>query len=79
MVSIMTPTPSLSPQQRVVDLLLEREGSNLYDWLAARRAEGNSYETIAKKIWTLTDGEVDITYTTVRRWLIGLDLLEEAS
>lgn len=63
----------------MVDLLLEREGSNLIDWLSARRSERDSYETIARKLYVLTDGEVDVSYTTVKRWLQDLDLLEAAS
>ena len=70
---------NLSPQQRVVDLLLGQQGSNLKDWLAARRDENDSYETIAKKLWTLTAGEIDVSYTTVKRWLIDFDLLEAVS
>ncbi|HEX7099642.1 MAG TPA: hypothetical protein VF377_10405 [Acidimicrobiia bacterium] len=75
----MTRAASLSGKARIVDLLLEKQGSNLHDWLSDRRNEGDSYEMIAKKIWVLTDGEVDVTYTTIRRWLTDLDLLEEAS
>lgn len=75
----MAQPPVLKPQQRVVDLLLEQQGSNLRDWLAERREERDSYETIARKLWSLTDGEVSVSYTTIKRWLVDLDLLEEAS
>ena len=75
----MTQPTDLTSQQRVVDLLLEQQKSNLRDWMAARRDEEDSYETIAKKIYVLTDGEVDVSYTTIKRWLIDLDLLEAAS
>lgn len=60
---------SLTTQQRVIDLLLEREGSTLRAWLAARRDEHQSYETIAKQLYVLTNGEVSISYQTVKRWL----------
>ncbi|HLF43233.1 MAG TPA: hypothetical protein VJA46_06875 [Acidimicrobiia bacterium] len=70
---------SLTAQQRVVDLLLEKNGSTLKDWLSGRRAESTSYEDIAKQLYVLTDGEISISYTTVKRWLIDFDLLEVAS
>lgn len=71
--------PSLTETQRVADLLLEKQGSNLRDWLAEQRKSGGGYELIARELYLATSGEVSVSYQTVKRWLIDFDLLKEAS
>jgi hypothetical protein len=70
---------TLTSQQRVAYKHLAKHGSSLKEWMAAQRAEGASYDTIGRELWAVTGGEVAISYQTVKRWLIDLDLLEEAA
>lgn len=61
---------SNTPQIKIVNALLEATHSTTLDeFLAARRAEGLSYERIARDLHALTDGDVSVVGETVRRWI----------
>ena len=66
--------PDLTATARVVDLLLRDKGSTLEGWMSDQRSVGDSYETIAKKVYVLTSGEVDVTYQTIKRWVKDLQV-----
>lgn len=56
-----------TPGYRLADVLL---GGNFAERLNAWRSEGQSYEWIARELHRLTDGQVDVTFSTVRNWLV---------
>jgi hypothetical protein len=70
------PHPSTGTQ-RLADLLLQPDG--LKHYLETHRTQGDSFETIARSLYADTDGQVSITYTTVKRWLDDFGLLGVAS
>ena len=57
--------------QRLADHLL-KDGLRFY--LAEKRHQGASLEQIARDIYYDTDRQVEITFTTVRRWLEELEI-----
>ena len=69
----------LSTNQRMADALLRQRGSTLVDFLTAQKGIGASYESIAKELYVASNGSVDISYGTVKRWLKEFGLLEAAS
>jgi hypothetical protein len=54
-----------SPRQRLADLLLKRP---VAEFIAERRANRESYTTIAAAIRDATDGEIDVSDEAVRQW-----------
>lgn len=54
-----------SPRQRLADLLLQRP---VAEFIAERRAGGDSYSNIATALKDATDGEIDVTDEAVRQW-----------
>jgi len=56
---------SLTPTYRLADNLL---GGNLHEFVTSRRAQGLAWRRIAHALWEATDGEVDVTYETLRSW-----------
>lgn len=61
-VSIVTQRP---PTQKLADLLL---GQSLDDFVLSRRADDRSWRLIARDLYERTNGQVDITYETLRSW-----------
>ncbi len=59
-----------TPTQRLADVLLEK---SLDDFVAERRAEGRAWRLIARDLWQSTNGEIDVTYETLRSWYGGED------
>ena len=57
----MTQTPTFRLADRLVD-----EGVEAF--VNTRRAQGKSWRIIARDLWTATDGEIDVTYETLRSW-----------
>lgn len=55
-------------QRLVNNLLTDRVGLPLADYLADSREAGLSFERIAKDLHVKTDGIVDVTWQTVSRW-----------
>ncbi len=53
------------PRQRYADMLL---GRSVDDFIAERRANGQSYRRIAADLRDATSGEIDISDVTVRAW-----------
>lgn len=63
------------PTYQLADHLLGGDlGVRLADW----REAGHSYEWIAREVHTLTKGQVDVTFSTVRNWLALPALLAPA-
>jgi hypothetical protein len=62
----------------MVDALLQSGtvGQPLADFLADQREAGLSWKEIAKQLASLTDGVVDVSWMTVKRWD---DLAKKAS
>lgn len=65
----------LNSSQRLAALLL---GEPLEHWIRPRRGDGMSWATISRQLARLTDGQVDVSHETLRRWY-GDDLAEQAS
>lgn len=40
----------------------------LDDFVLTRRTAGLGWRLIARELWVTTDGEVDLTHETLRRW-----------
>lgn len=53
------------PLARLADNLLE-EG--LAEFIATRRSDKKSWDTIAKELWVATGYEIDVTGVTVQNW-----------
>lgn len=53
------------PQQRYADLLL---GRSVDDFIAERRANGDSFRRIARDLADATSGEIDVSDVTVGTW-----------
>jgi hypothetical protein len=54
-----------TPKQQLATLYLKRDVS---EYIAERRASGDSWRTIANAIRDDTKGRVDVTGETVRSW-----------
>jgi hypothetical protein len=52
--------------QRLASLLL---GQPVDQWLTQRRESGRSWRLIARDLYDATNGQVDMTYEALRRWL----------
>lgn len=59
----------LTPLQRVADVLLREQGSDLTTFLRERSDLGVPATRIAAQLAEATGGEVDITDQAVRNWL----------
>lgn len=57
--------PKRLPQQRYADLLL---GRSVDDFIAERKANGDSYRRISIDLRDATDGEIDVSDVTIRAW-----------
>lgn len=60
--------PSLGPQtptQRLASILLEED---VREFIANRRSAGRPWRFIARDLYNATDGQVDVTYETLRQW-----------
>lgn len=53
------------PRQRLATLLL---GRPVTEFIAERRANGDSYRTVAAALRDATSGEIDVSDVTVRTW-----------
>ena len=61
----MSTTPR-TDKQRLADLLL---GQPVEEWIAARRPE-TSWEKIARDLTIVTNGQIEVTDMTIRRWML---------
>lgn len=43
-------------------------GEEPRDFVIAQRADGKTLRAIARELWLRTDGEVDVSETTVLKW-----------
>lgn len=54
-----------TPTQRLATVLL---GRDVRDFIAERRATNRAWRFIARDLYEATDGQVDVTYETLRQW-----------
>ncbi len=59
--------------RKTVEAFMERRGLALADWLRIEREGGHSPELVAKRLYMISDGVLDVTKNTVARWLLDLD------
>lgn len=65
---------SRTSQASLVNALLEASHqTTLEAFLTEKRAEGLSYERIARDLHDLTDGTVSVTWVTIRNWTNDLE------
>lgn len=53
------------PLRRLADHLLDGE---LDEFVLSRRAEGRAWRLIERDLWIATEGQVDVTFETLRNW-----------
>lgn len=58
----------LTPYQRVADALLRTKGTTLEIFVLDADDEGKSGRVIARELYELTDGAVDVTSQAIRVW-----------
>lgn len=58
----MAPTPL----QRLADYLLAPDG--LEAFVRSRRADGVAWRIVERQLYETTNGEVDVTFETLRQW-----------
>lgn len=54
-----------TPTQRLASMLI---GQDVRDFIAEKRASGRAWRFIARDLYDATDGQVDVTYETLRQW-----------
>ena len=60
----MDTTPRTA-NQRLADVIL---GRSVDDFVTERREGGKSWRLIARDLYSVTDGQVDVTAETLRSW-----------
>ena len=55
----------LTPTRRLADLLLD---GGLDDFVLSRRSENVAWRRIERDLFLATDGQVDISFETLRQW-----------
>lgn len=60
----------IPPLAQLADNLLE---GRLAAFLVERRSAGESWDTIAKRLWAATDERIDVNGVTVQGWFDRLD------
>lgn len=56
-----------TPTERLADVLLGEAGP-LDRFVRRRREAGRSWRLVARDLYEATNGEVDVTYQTLRTW-----------
>lgn len=56
---------SETPTQRLASVLL---GSDVRGFIAEKRGAGRPWRFIARDLYEATDGQIDVTYETLRQW-----------
>lgn len=54
-----------TPTQKLANVLL---GQDVRDFIAERRAANRAWRFIARDLYEATNGQVDVTYETLRQW-----------
>ena len=57
---------------RYADILLDKQDLQLDTWLLEQRSNGDSYESIARNLFVLTDQEIEVTGRTIANWITSL-------
>ena len=69
----------LTKAQRFADRILrEKHGESLVEFLTRLRRDPDSpatYEQIGRELYIVTDGEVSVSYQTIKRWLIEFGVI----
>ncbi len=55
-----------NPHREMATLIL---GEDPVEFVRAKRAEGLTYQDIARELYTETDGKLNISFNTVGNWL----------
>lgn len=70
---ILAPTvPPVSHRHPRAALASIQLGRSVYDFIAERKAGGQSYRAIAYDLRDATDGETDVTDQTIRAWHLSM-------
>lgn len=56
---------SETPTQRLASILL---GSDVRAFISEKRSAGRAWRFIARDLYDATDGQIDVTYETLRQW-----------
>ncbi len=54
---------------RYASNLLDKQDLELEGWLLAQRHAGESYESIARRLFMLTDQEIEVSGRTIANWI----------
>lgn len=54
--------------QRTVDSILRSKGTDLLSFLADARTQGWTLEKTSQQLFRLTEGDVSVTFGTLREW-----------
>ncbi len=54
------------------DLIRAVLGSDPISFARQKRDEGLTYQAIARELYLVTDGKVDVSFSTIRNWLADL-------
>ena len=57
---------------RYAGSLLGKQDLQLDAWLLEQRGNGDSYESIARNLFVLTDQEIEVTGRTIANWITSL-------
>ena len=66
--------PKIRPLARLADVLLP---DGLGAFVTSLRADGKSWDSIAKALYVATNHEIDVTGVTVQAWAIDLGVETE--
>lgn len=58
--------PDMTPTQQLATMLL---GQSVIDWVAQRRDAGRTWRHVARDLYEQTNGQIDVTYETLRSWM----------
>ncbi len=62
---------------RYAGSLLGKQDLQLDTWLLEQRGNGDSYESIARSLFVLTDQEIEVTGRTIANWITSLKRTHE--
>lgn len=57
--------PNQTATQRLATLLL---GQDVQEFITEKRNAGRPWRFVARDLYVATDGQVDVTYETLRQW-----------
>jgi hypothetical protein len=60
----------MSPESANQKLATHLLGEPVLTWVANRRADGQPYRLIARTLYELTEGQIDVTPEAIRQWTL---------